>query len=151
MSTPITIRKAIREDSKAIFELIQELAIYENGLDQVSNSVEQLAQDGFGDSPLFECLVGTKKGNVIGISLYYYRYSTWRGKILYLEDLIVTQSERGQGYGKQLLDATIEIAKKTQCKGMRWQVLDWNTPAIDFYKQYAVEFDGEWLNVETFF
>ncbi|MEL7223120.1 MAG: GNAT family N-acetyltransferase, partial [Bacteroidota bacterium] len=87
-----------------------------------------------------------KESDIIGIAIYYYRYSTWKGKRMYLEDLLVTESERGNGYGKALFDKIVQEAKDTDCTGMMWQVLDWNKPAIEFYKQYGASFDEEWFN-----
>lgn len=141
------VRKGTPADIPQAFELVKELAEYEKAPDQVSNTAEQMLLDGFGPTPIFGFFVAETDGRVVGMSLYYYRYSTWKGKRLYLEDIIVTESMRGYGLGKQLFDATIEEAKATQCTGMMWQVLDWNEPAINFYKKYYdARFDGEWLN-----
>lgn len=125
---------------------MMELAEYENGTDQVSNTVEKMKEDGFGKDPIYGLLVAEVDGQIVGSSTYYYRYSTWKGKRMYLEDLIVTESQRGKGVGKLLFDATLEIGKKTNCSGMMWQVLDWNEPAINFYKKYGAHLDGEWIN-----
>ena len=129
-----------------VFELIKELAVYENGLSQVSNSVEKMGADGFGDNPVFGLLIAEEKGHIIGCSIYYNRYSTWKGKRMYLEDLIVTESKRGLGAGKLLFEATLKLGRETNCSGMTWQVLDWNESAIDFYKKYHASFDKEWIN-----
>ncbi len=145
------IRKAIPEDCPTIYQFILELARFEKAEEKVLNSPEQLRKDGFGENPLYECLIAEVDGKAVGISLYYFRYSTWKGKVLFLEDLIVTESERGKSYGKKLLDATIEKAKELNCKGIRWQVLNWNIPAIEFYKKYDMEFDEEWIDVKKFF
>jgi len=142
----VTIRKGEREDLPQVFELMRELAIYENGLDQVSNTIERMEEDGFGNNPIYGLLVAEEEGQVIGSSIYYYRYSTWKGKRMYLEDLIVTESKRGLGAGKLLFEATLEVGRKTNCSGMMWQVLDWNEPAINFYKKYDTNFEEEWLN-----
>ncbi|MEZ0484076.1 GNAT family N-acetyltransferase [Fibrella aquatica] len=144
----ITIRTGVEADILQVFDLIVELAVYEEAADQMTNTVEQLREDGFGANPLFHFMVAeddiTKK--LVGISLYYFRYSTWKGKRLYLEDIIITESHRGQGLGKVLLDATIAKARELNCTGMMWQVLDWNEPAIGFYKQFGTRFDDGWTN-----
>lgn len=142
----MNIRQATEDDISEIYQLIIELAEYEKGLDQVTNTTERLVSDF--NKHLYNCLVADEQGRVVGMSLYYYRYSTWKGKILYLEDLVVKEAFRGHGIGKQLLDATIAIAKQTNSRGLRWQVLDWNTPAINFYKKYNADFDSGWLNVD---
>lgn len=147
MTNPTTrIRRGERSDVPALFELIQELAEYERAADEVTNAPEQLARDGFGETPLFGVLVAEVGGTVVGMSLYYFRYSTWKGKRLYLEDLIVKPAFRGLGLGKQLLDATVAEARRTECTGLMWQVLDWNEPSIEFYKKYGARLDGEWIN-----
>ena len=142
----MNIRKATIEDVPAIMELVRELAVYEKAPEEVTNTEEKMRKEGFGENPSFECILAEKDGTVVGMSLYYYRYSTWKGRRLYLEDLIVTEKARGTGLGKILLDRTIEIAKEEGCSGMMWQVLDWNTPAIEFYKKYNARLDGEWIN-----
>jgi GNAT superfamily N-acetyltransferase len=140
------IRSGIPADIPQVLALVKELAIYEKALDQVSNTVDQMLMDGFGENPVFGLLVAEKNNVIIGISIYYYRYSTWKGKRIYLEDIVVTEKERGQGVGKDLFDETITIGKKENCTGMMWQVLDWNEPAIDFYKKYPVRMEEEWIN-----
>lgn len=147
MNNSISVRPGTRSDAARAFELIQELAAFENASEQVETSVEQLAEDGFGENPLFGLLVAENETQeVVGMALYYFRYSTWKGKRLYLEDLVVTQSARGKGVGKALLQATIARARETNCTGLMWQVLDWNEPAIEFYKRFGVRFDEEWTN-----
>lgn len=140
------IRPGKKEDLPTVLELIRELAEYENMVDQVGNTVEALEKDGFGENPIYGLLVAEKENIVIGYSIYYYRYSTWKGKRLWLEDILVTKRERGTGVGKELFDKTIEIAKQENCTGMMWMVLDWNKPSIDFYKRYNAQFDGTWIN-----
>jgi len=142
----LKIRKGEKRDCSQIFLLMRELAIYENGLEQVSNTLEKMEEDGFGENPIYGLIVAELDNNIIGSSIYYYRYSTWKGKRLYLEDLIVTEKMRGKGIGKLLFDETLDIAKETNCSGMMWQVLDWNEPAINFYKKYNADFDEEWIN-----
>ncbi|MBB6003108.1 GNAT family N-acetyltransferase [Arcicella rosea] len=147
----VIIRKGIREDVPVMFELIKELALYEKAPEQVTNTVEQMYVDGFGDNPIFGSIVAEVAGEVLGLALYYYRYSTWKGKRLYLEDLIVSEKMRGKGLGEKLLEATIQQAKDDACTGVMWQVLDWNEPAINFYKKFGTRMDGEWINVHLDF
>ena len=140
------IRKGIAADLPEVMELIKELAEYERALDKVETTENILLEDGFGDSPSFQFLVAIHQEKIVGLSLFYYRYSTWKGKGLYLEDLIVTRKYRGKGIGKDLLKETAKYALKSNCTAMYWQVLDWNTPAIDFYQSLGTKFDGEWIN-----
>jgi GNAT superfamily N-acetyltransferase len=147
----IIIRESVREDVPAMFELIKELALFEKAPEQVTNTIEQMYVDGFGDNPIFGTIVSEVDGKVVGMALYYYRYSTWKGKRLYLEDLIVSETMRGKGLGEKLLEATIQKARETFCTGLMWQVLDWNTAAINFYKKFGARFDEEWVNVHIDF
>ena len=142
----LTIRKGTKADLQAAYDLIMALAIYEKAPDEVDNSVERMEEDGFGENPIFQFFVCEKDGVVIGTAIYYFRYSTWKGKCLYLEDLVVYESERGHGAGKLLFDAIVKEAKATNCKLVTWQVLDWNEPAIKFYKKLNAHLDGEWIN-----
>lgn len=144
----IKIRQGELTDLPAALNLIQELADYENATEEVKNTVQAMQEDGFGENPVFGFIVAEEenRNSIIGMSMYYYRYSTWKGKRLYLEDLIVTEEFRGQGVGKKLFDRTIEIGKETSCTGMMWQVLDWNEPAINFYKKYNADIQDDWLN-----
>lgn len=142
------IREGKIEDLPRVLELVKELALYEKAPEQVINTVEKMEQDGFGPQPVFGFYVAIKEATqeIIGISIYYYRYSTWKGKRLYLEDIVVTESERGNGAGKLLFDQTMQKCLDDACSGMTWQVLDWNEPAINFYKKYGADLDGEWIN-----
>ncbi|MFY0591872.1 GNAT family N-acetyltransferase [Roseivirga sp.] len=140
------IRKGTPADLPQVFDLVMELAIYEKAPQEVENSVAQMLQDGFGDKPIFEFFVAELEGHIVGTAIYYYRYSTWKGKALYLEDLVVSESSRGKGLGKKLLDAIVFEAKKVNAKQVRWQVLDWNEPAINFYKKLGADLDSEWIN-----
>ncbi|MEQ9405364.1 MAG: GNAT family N-acetyltransferase [Cyclobacteriaceae bacterium] len=142
----ITLRKGEKKDLPEVLNLVRELAVYENAGDQVSNTVPLMEADGFGDHPIYGLIVAEDESGIIGSSIYYYRYSTWKGKRLYLEDLIVTESKRGAGAGKLLFEETMKIGRETQCTGMMWQVLDWNEPAINFYKKYSANFDEGWVN-----
>lgn len=145
------IRKAKADDCEAMLELIRELAEYEKAPDEVTVTLEHFRDAGFGNEPVWGAFVAEVDEKMIGISLYYIRYSTWKGKRLYLEDLIVTESFRGKGIGKILFDKTIEYGKEKGYSGMMWQVLDWNEPAIRFYKKYDAKFDDEWLNTSIEF
>jgi len=129
-----------------VLKLIKELAKFERAAHQVSNTVQQMEIDGFGANPSYGFFVAEMNNVIVGISLYYYRYSTWKGKRLYLEDIVVTQKHRGKGIGKELFDVTMKKALDDNCTGMMWQVLDWNKPAIEFYKKYNAQLDGEWVN-----
>lgn len=142
----ITIRPGRKEDLPRVLELIKELAEYERAPHEVTNTVERLERDGFGPHPVFGFFVAENAERIIGLSLYYWRYSTWKGKRLYLEDIIVTESARGNGAGKLLFDRTMQKCLEENCTGMMWQVLDWNEPAINFYKKYGAKLDGEWVN-----
>jgi len=146
LADAVTIRPGKREDLPRTLELIKELARYERAPDEVINTVEQMERDGFGPKPIFGFFVAESGGVIIGISLYYWRYSTWKGKRLYLEDIIVTEAERGKGAGKILFDRTMQHALDEGCSGMMWQVLEWNEPAINFYKKYGAKLDDEWTN-----
>jgi GNAT superfamily N-acetyltransferase len=141
----IQIRKGTKADLPQALELINELALYEKAPEEVDNSVERMEVDGFGDQSVFKFFVAEDE-YIKGIAIYYYRYSTWKGKSIYLEDLVVRESERGSGIGKKLLDAVVLEARATDSRQVSWQVLDWNEPAIGFYKKLGAELDGEWIN-----
>jgi GNAT superfamily N-acetyltransferase len=140
------IRRGVKGDLSQALELIKELAQFEKALDQVSNTVKQMEDDGFGANPIYGFFVAECDDEIVGLSLYYYRYSTWKGKRLYLEDIIVTEKERGRGLGKMLFEHTMKFTLEQNCTGMMWQVLDWNEPAINFYKKYNAKLDDEWIN-----
>ena len=140
------IRPGKKSDIPQVFQLIKELAEYEKALDKVSNTVEKLEEDGFGPNPVYDLFVAEIENNIIGIALTYYRFSTWRGKVMYLEDLIVKEHMRRKGIGKKLFDMILDHAKVTSCVGLSLQVLDWNDLGINFYKKYNMEFDEEWIN-----
>src|SRR5450631_1521919 len=146
----LIIRKAVSSDCARMLELVRELAIFEKAPDEVTVTLDHFIETGFGKDPVWKALVAVavenNNENLIGISLWYMRYSTWKGLRLYLEDLIVTEAYRGKGVGKKLFDATIDEARSMNVGGMMWQVLDWNQPAIDFYKKYGVDISSEWLN-----
>lgn len=146
MNTNARIRRGTVEDLQAILDLIVELAIYEKAEHEVENSTEQMKLDGFGERPVFDFFVVEENEMIVGTAIYYFRYSTWKGKALYLEDLVVSEKHRGKGYGKALLDAIVKQAKSDNCKQVRWQVLDWNEPAINFYNSIGADLDAEWIN-----
>lgn len=142
----VVIRKGEEKDLVHVLALIKELALYEKAPHEVTMTLEQLHEDGFGSRPLYEFIVATVNEQVVGLSFYYFRYSTWKGKFLYLEDFVVKDAFRGMGIGKLLFETTMKIALDSKCVGMKWQVLDWNEPAIRFYQKYGAVLDPEWLN-----
>lgn len=142
----ISVRFATAQDMPAVLELIKELAAYENAASEVKNSVAQLVDEGFGDNPSFESVVAVRNNEVIGFALFFTSYSTWKGKCLYLEDLCVNENYRRMGIGKKLFDFVLHLAKDRKMKRFSWQVLDWNQPAISFYKKYNSVLDPEWIN-----
>ncbi len=139
-------RVATKEDLPEVLALVKELADYENAPEEVTITLQELENDGFGEHPLYWIILAENENGIIGMSFYYIRYSTWKGKCLYLEDLIVKEAFRGQKVGKVLFEETIRAAKKMNAKLMNWQVLDWNEPALNFYKKFNTEMDGEWIN-----
>ncbi len=147
----ITIRRAIRQDCARLLELVNELAVFERAPDEVSVSLHHFEESGFGANPVYWAFVAEVGGKVEGFALYYVRYSTWKGQRMYLEDLLVTEEMRGKGLGKLLFERLIEEAKEKEFKGMVWQVLEWNEPAINFYKKYHTDLDSEWVNCSLCF
>ena len=142
----VTIRKGKKQDLSQVLDLIKELAFYEKALDEVTISLEDLINDGFGAHPYYWFIVAEHKNKIVGISFYFIRYSTWKGKFLFLEDFVVQEKWRGKGIGAMLFEATIDIAIEMNTKGMFWQVLDWNKPAINFYKKYDSIIENSWLS-----
>lgn len=151
------IRKAQKEDMKAVLELIQELATFEKEPNAVVISIDDLIENGFSDNPLFHCFVAeiqpdtnnnTQEKEIIGIALFYYRFSTWKGRTIHLEDLIVKENKRGTGAGFALYSAIIEQGKKDKVRRIEWAVLDWNTPAINFYKKTGAKVLDDWRLVQ---
>ena len=147
----ITVRKGTPNDLNQAFELVQELAEYEKALHEVENSVERMMEDGFGKKPIFEFFVAEENGKIEGVAIFYYRYSTWKGKAIFLEDLVVRKAKRGAGIGKKLLDAIVQEAKDVNARQVMWQVLDWNEPAINFYKKLGTDLDESWINCKLEF
>ena len=145
------IRPSVPADVAAMMQLIHELAVFEKAPNEVVANAETLLQSGFQEHPLFVAWVAEKDGLIVGMALCYIRYSTWKGPVLYLEDLIVTESSRGNGIGKALFEKCIAHAKHNNYRRMVWQVLDWNTPAIDFYKGYGAQIEDGWLNASIDF
>jgi len=142
----ISIRRAQKEDCERLLELINELAVYEKAPDEVTVTLTEFQDAGFGEKPVWKAFVAEWDGVIHGFGLYYIRYSTWKGRRLYLEDLLVTEEMRGKGVGKLLFDTLVEEAVINGYNGMTWQVLDWNEPAINFYKKYNAHIESGWLN-----
>ena len=147
----ITIRPALKADCNSMMQLINELALFEKAPQEVTVSMEHFEDAGFGPRPVWWAFVAVVKRpdeteEIVGFALYYIRYSTWKGSRIYLEDILVTENMRGKGIGKLLMDKLIQVAREKQFTGITWQVLDWNSAAIDFYKKYNARFDAEWVN-----
>jgi len=142
----ITIRKATAKDCPAMLVLVHELALYERAPQEVTVTLEHFTESGFGANPVWWAFVAEENGIIKGFALYYIRYSTWKGQKMYLEDIIVTEAARGKKLGSMLMDALITEAKEKQLQGITWQVLEWNEPALNFYRKYSARFDPEWIN-----
>jgi GNAT superfamily N-acetyltransferase len=148
----INIRRAVKEDCKRMMELVHELAVYEREPDAVTVTFDHFVESGFGPNPVWWAYVAELDGKVEGFALWYIRYSTWKGQRLYLEDFLVSEKLRGKGIGKMLFDTLLEECKAKKYSGMVWQVLDWNEPAINFYKKYkGVDISSGWLNCSVNF
>ncbi|KIO78169.1 GNAT family acetyltransferase [Pedobacter lusitanus] len=142
----IQLRFAVQEDCPRLLELIKELAEYEKAPEEVTVTLAEFIEAGFGKQPVWKAFVAEDATGILGFALYYTRYSTWKGCRLYLEDFIVTESQRGKGLGKLLFERVMKEAKDNNYNGMTWQVLDWNEPAINFYKKYNAHIESGWLN-----
>jgi GNAT superfamily N-acetyltransferase len=142
----IKIREAKKEDCIRLLELVNELALFERAPQEVTVTLAEMEDAGFGSNPVWKAFVAEVDGLIVGFALYYIRYSTWKGCRMYLEDLIITEPMRGKGFGKLLFNRLIREAKELSFSGMVWQVLDWNQPAIDFYKKYEANVEAGWLN-----
>ncbi len=147
MSETITVRKGTEADLPQAHALIVELAVYEKAPQEVTNTVADMRRDGFGAQPIFEFHVAeSAEEGIVGLALFYKAYSTWKGKMLFLEDIVVTERLRRQGIGRLLFDAVVTAAQTGNYHRMKWQVLDWNEPAIQFYRSIGAHLDGEWIN-----
>jgi GNAT superfamily N-acetyltransferase len=142
----IVIRTGAKADIPFALNLVKELAAYEKAPNEVEVTIEEMTEWGFGTDKQFDFFVALENDVIVGLALYYYKYSTWKGKCLFLEDIIVTESQRGKGLGKLLFDKVVQVSKEQKVRRMEWQVLDWNAPAIEFYKKYDATLDGEWVN-----
>jgi len=142
----VLIRIAKKEDCPRLMELVNELALYEKAPEEVTVTLQEFEDAGFGDKPVWKAFVAEVDGVIVGFAVYYIRYSTWKGNRMYLEDLIVTENMRGKKVGKLLFDRLIIEAKELGFNGMSWQVLDWNEPAINFYNKYEANIEAGWLN-----
>lgn len=140
------IRKGTENDIAGALFLVQELAVYEKAPTEVEVTLEEMKNWGFGKDKLFDFFVAEKNKSIVGIALYYYKYSTWKGKCIFLEDIIVTEKMRGTGIGKLLFEEVVKVAQNEKVRRMEWQVLEWNEPAINFYNKYNAVLDAEWIN-----
>ena len=143
----VTIRRALKQDAQVMMQLVNELALYEKAPQEVTVDFDHFVESGFGNKPVWWAFVAEVDHRVVGFALYYIRYSTWKGQRLYLEDILVNEPFRRKGIGKLLFERLIREAKEKKLSGMVWQVLEWNQPAINFYKTYeGVSFDNQWVN-----
>ena len=148
----MAVRPAEAADVPAVFGLVRELAEYEKSAHKITTTEKAMLRDGFGPDPVFGCFVAVVDDKIVGAAIYYYRYSTWNGKRMYLEDFVVSEAHRGKGLGRALFDAVIAKGKATGCTGMQWQVMDWNEPGKNFYrKYYSADIEGGWLNASISF
>jgi len=143
----IIIRRAVKRDCERLMELVRELAVFEKSPQELTVTLDHFEKSGFGESPVWWAFVAEVDGIVQGFALYYIRYSTWKGQRMYLEDILISEEFRGKGIGKLVFDKLKEEAKEKKLNGIVWQVLDWNEPAINFYKKNGdVNFDNAWIN-----
>ncbi len=145
------IRWAVKEDCARILDLVKELPTYERAPDEVTVTLKHFIESGFGERPVWWAFVAEIDGVIHGFALYYIRFSTWKGQRMYLEDFYVTEQMRSKGLGKLLFDRLMKEAQRRKLNGMQWQVLEWNEPAINFYKKYNAAFDSEWINCAVYF
>ena len=144
------IRTAVKDDCPRLLELVQELATYERAPDEVTVTLDHFTESGFGEQPVWWAFVAEVNERIVGFALYYIRYSTWKGQAMYLEDILITNEMRGKGIGKLLFERLIEEARDKKFNRIIWQVLDWNEPAINFYKKYNADFDASWINCSIY-
>ena len=144
------VRRAVKDDCPRLLELVQELATYERAPGEVTVTLDHFTESGFGKQPVWWAFVAEVDEKIVGFALYYIRYSTWKGQAMYLEDILITNEMRGKGIGKLLFDRLIEEARDKKFNRIIWQVLDWNEPAINFYKKYNADFDAGWLNCSIY-
>jgi len=142
----IVVRRAEKKDCARMLELVNELAVYERAPQEVTVSLAHFEESGFGENPVYWAFVAEVEKKIVAFALYYIRYSTWKGQRMYLEDILVTEEYRGKKIGQLLMDRLIIEAKEKNFTGITWQVLEWNEPAINFYKKYKAGFDAEWIN-----
>ena len=143
---PVIIRKGTESDMKAVMQLIQDLADFERASDEVNIDSNVLVQEAFGANKIIDILVAEADGDIVGTMIFYDMFSTWKGRSMYLEDFVIRKSHRRMGIGEQLFEALIAEAKRRGSAKIKWQVLDWNETAIDFYKKIDASFEQEWLN-----
>ncbi|TDO22584.1 GNAT family N-acetyltransferase [Pedobacter duraquae] len=142
----VNLRYATAADCPRLLELITELAVYERAPEEVTVTLAEFVDAGFGAAPVWKAFVAEEHDSIVGFALFYIRYSTWKGRRLYLEDFIVTESQRGKGTGKLLFDRIVQETAEKGYSGMVWQVLDWNEPAINFYNKYSATLESGWIN-----
>lgn len=142
----IIIREGKTEDLPSVLNLVKELAQYEKAPDEVTVTLTEMEEEGFGVNPLYKFFVAELNKEIIGIALYYYKYSTWKGRCIFLEDIIVTEKWRGNAIGMKLFNEITKVAYNQKVKRIEWQVLNWNEPAINFYNKMPVLMDNEWIN-----
>ncbi|RFZ84883.1 GNAT family N-acetyltransferase [Mucilaginibacter terrenus] len=140
------LRIAVKEDCPRLLELVHELALFERAPEEVTITLQEFEEAGFGSKPVWKAFVVEVDGIIVGFAMYYIRFSTWKGQRLYLEDLIITEAYRSKGFGKLLFDRLIQETRELGFNGMVWQVLDWNEPAINFYRKYEASIEAGWLN-----
>jgi GNAT superfamily N-acetyltransferase len=142
----VLLRKGEPEDVAAVLDLVRELALFERQPQEVTVTEREMQRWGFGPEKVFDFYVIEKQGAIIGTAIYYFKYSTWKGRCIFLEDIIVTERERGKGYGTMLFSEIVKLSKLHGARRLEWQVLNWNESAIAFYRKWNAGFDGEWLN-----